>query len=160
MLKELNKNKIMFLMLLPTLIFFLINSYFPMVGIYYAFTRYDFEGGLFGSPFVGLENFKFLWQSGMLLKLTTNTVGYNLAFIILGNGLAIFCAIMLSEIRGRLFKKITQSVMFLPYFISFVLLSVIAYNMFNYESGFVNTVLKRFEAGRWIFIIHLGYGYF
>lgn len=105
MLKELNKNKIMFLMLLPTLIFFLINSYFPMVGIYYAFTRYDFEGGLFGSPFVGLENFKFLWQSGMLLKLTTNTVGYNLAFIILGNGLAIFCAIMLSEIRGGYSKK-------------------------------------------------------
>ncbi|WP_144424451.1 ABC transporter permease [Paenibacillus xylanivorans] len=166
MLKELNKNKIMFLMLLPTLIFFLINSYFPMVGIYYAFTRYDFEGGLFGSPFVGLENFKFLWQSGMLLKLTSNTVGYNLAFIILGNGLAIFCAILLSEIRGKVFKKITQSVMFLPYFISFVLLSVIAYNMFSYESGFVNTVLKRFEAGPidiyntpwiWVFLIIIFY---
>lgn len=139
---ELNKNKIMFAMLMPTLVFFLINSYFPMVGIYYAFTSYDFAGGLFGSPFVGLDNFKFLVQSGMLWKLTINTIGYNVVFIALGNILAIAVAILLSEIRGKLFKKLTQSIMFLPYFMSFVLLSVLAYNMFNFESGFVNQVLK------------------
>ncbi|MFD0620529.1 ABC transporter permease [Paenibacillus sp. GCM10027629] len=139
---ELNKNKVMFLMLMPTLIFFLINSYFPMVGIYYAFTSYDFAGGLFGSPFVGLDNFKFLYQSGALWKLTINTIGYNVVFIILGNVLAIAIAILISEIRGKLFKKFTQSIMFLPYFMSFVLLSVLAYNMFNFESGFFNQVLK------------------
>jgi len=139
---ELNKNKIMFAMLMPTIIFFLINSYFPMIGIYYAFTSYDFAGGLFGSPFVGLDNFKFLVQSGMLWKLTINTIGYNVVFIALGNILAIAVAILLSEIRGKLFKKLTQSIMFLPYFMSFVLLSVLAYNMFNFESGFVNQVLK------------------
>ncbi|WP_018756322.1 ABC transporter permease [Paenibacillus terrigena] len=139
---ELNKNKVMFLMLLPTVIFFLINSYFPMVGIYYAFTSYDFAGGLFGSPFVGLDNFKFLYQSGALWKLTINTIGYNVVFIILGNVLAIAIAILISEIRGKLFKKFSQSIMFLPYFMSFVLLSVLAYNMFNFESGFFNQVLK------------------
>jgi len=141
-LYELNKNKVMFLMLMPTLIFFLINSYFPMVGIYYAFTSYDFAGGLFGSPFVGLDNFKFLYQSGALWKLTINTIGYNIVFIVLGNVLAIAIAILISEIRGKLFKKFTQSIMFLPYFMSFVLLSVLAYNMFNFESGFFNQVLK------------------
>jgi putative aldouronate transport system permease protein len=62
-LYELNKNKILFLMIAPTLVFFFINSYVPMVGIYFAFTRFDFNGGLFGSPFVGLENFKFLWSA-------------------------------------------------------------------------------------------------
>ena len=129
-------------MLMPTLIFFLINSYFPMVGIYYAFTSYDFEGGLFGSPFVGLDNFKFLYQSGALWKLTINTIGYNIVFIVLGNVLAIAIAILISEIRGKLFKKFTQSIMFLPYFMSFVLLSVLTYNMFNFESGFFNQVLK------------------
>jgi len=139
---ELNKNKIMFAMLIPTVLFFLINSYFPMVGIYYAFTSYDFAGGLFGSPFVGLENFKFLYQSGTLWKLTLNTIGYNLVFIVLGNALAIAVAILISEVRGKLFKKLTQSIMFLPYFMSFVLLSVLAYNMFNFESGFVNQLLK------------------
>jgi putative aldouronate transport system permease protein len=165
-LYELNKNKILFLMIAPTLVFFFINSYVPMVGIYFAFTRFDFNGGLFGSPFVGLENFKFLWKSGALWTLTRNTVGYNLAFILLVNGAAIFCAIMLSEMKGKLFKKITQSVMFLPYFISFVLVNAIAYNMFNYETGFVNTQLKSFGSNpvdiyntpaAWIFLLVIFY---
>ncbi|OCT13325.1 sugar ABC transporter permease [Paenibacillus pectinilyticus] len=139
---ELNKNKLLFLMIAPTLIFFFINSYVPMVGIYFAFTRFDFNGGLFGSPFVGLQNFEFLWKSGVLWVLARNTVAYNLAFIVFLNVGAIFSAILLSELTGNFFKKITQSVMFLPYFISFVLLNAIAYNMFNYDTGFVNTTLK------------------
>ena len=143
-LYELNKNKIMFLMIAPTLLFFLINSYFPMVGIYYAFTSYDFAGGLFGSPFVGLDNFKFLSQSGILLKLTINTLGYNVVFIVLGNVVSIGAAILLSEVRGKLFKKLSQSIMFLPYFVSFVLISVLAFNMFNADSGFVNQLLESF----------------
>ncbi|MFD0693516.1 ABC transporter permease [Paenibacillus sp. GCM10027628] len=144
LLFELNKNKIMFLMLLPTLIFFLINSYVPMVGIYYAFTSYDFAGGLFGSPFVGLNNFKFLVQSGMLTKLTVNTISYNIVFIVFGNAMAIFAAILLNEISGKVFKKLTQSLMFLPYFVSFVILSVLSYNMFNFETGFFNSTLRSF----------------
>ncbi len=144
---ELSKNWILFLMLLPTLIFFLINSYFPMVGIYYAFTKFDFAGGLFGSPFVGLKNFEFLYKSGTLVKLTINTMGYNVVFIILGNGIAVVCAILLSEVNSKFFKKLTQSIMFLPFFISFVILNVINYNMFNYDRGFVNSILKMFNLG-------------
>ncbi|KQO15334.1 sugar ABC transporter permease [Paenibacillus sp. Leaf72] len=140
---ELITNRILFLMLLPTILFFIINSYLPMVGIYYAFTRFDYNTSLFNSEFVGLENFKFLWQSGILTKLTLNTIGYNIAFIGLGNVLAIALAILLSELKSKWFKKLTQSVMFLPYFVSFVILSVIVYNLFNYESGFLNTLLKQ-----------------
>ncbi|MBP1963746.1 ABC transporter permease [Paenibacillus aceris] len=165
-LYEIVTNKIMFLMLLPTLIFFFINSYIPMVGIYYAFTRFDFNAGLFGSPFVGLDNFSFLWKSGILIKLTLNTLGYNLAFIVFGNVFAILCAVLLSEIRSAWFKKIAQSVMFLPYFISFVILSVIVYNLFNYESGFLNSTLKEFSSEpvdvyntpwAWVFLIIIFY---
>jgi putative aldouronate transport system permease protein len=143
-LHELNKNKIMFLMLLPTLVFFIIFAYIPMIGIYFAFTRFDFYGGLFGSPFVGMQNFEFLTKSGDLLRITVNTIGYNVVFIILGNVLAILIAIMLSEVAGKWFKKISQSVIFLPYFVSFVLLSAIAYNSFNFETGFVNATLRAF----------------
>lgn len=139
---ELVTNRIMFLMLLPALVFFLINSYIPMVGIYYAFTRFDFNTSLFNSEFVGFENFKFLWRSGILWRLTVNTLGYNLAFIVLGNALAVILAILLSELKLKWFKKMTQSILFLPYFISFVILSVIVYNLFNYESGFLNTMLQ------------------
>ncbi|MGO4497976.1 ABC transporter permease [Paenibacillus sp. 2RAB27] len=163
---ELNKNKLLFLMIAPTLIFFFINSYVPMVGIYFAFTRFDFNGGLFGSPFVGLENFEFLWKSGVLWTLTRNTVAYNLAFIVFLNAAAIFCAILLSEMTGKFFKKLTQSVMFLPYFISFVLLNAIAYNMFNYDTGFVNTTLKSWGSNpvdiyntpsSWVFLLIMFY---
>jgi putative aldouronate transport system permease protein len=142
---ELVANRILFLMLLPTIVFFLINSYVPMVGIYYAFTRFDFNTSLFNSQFVWFENFQFLWKSGILTKLTLNTLGYNLAFILFGNVLAIISAVLLSELKIKWFKKLTQSIMFLPYFISFVILSVIVYNLFSYENGFLNTLLKSFS---------------
>lgn len=163
---ELVHNRVMFLMLLPTLVFFLVNSYFPMVGIYYAFTQFDFNSSMFNSKFVGLQNFEFLWRSGTLVKLTMNTIGYNIAFIVLGNVLAIVCAILLSELNGKWFKKISQSVMFLPYFVSFVILSVIVYNLFNYDSGFLNTILTQFgldpvdvysKPWAWIFLIIIFY---
>ncbi|MFB9276460.1 ABC transporter permease [Cohnella cellulosilytica] len=145
-LKELVTNRIMFLMLLPAVLYFLINNYLPMVGIYYAFTRFDFSRSLFNSAFVGFENFEFLWKSGILLRLTMNTLGYNAAFILLGNVGAIFLAILASELKLRWFKKLTQSILFLPYFVSFVILSAIVYNVFNYESGFLNTLLKSWSV--------------
>lgn len=153
-------------MLLPTVAFFLINNYAPMIGIYYAFVRFDFNTGFFDAPFVGMQNFEFLWKSGKLLQLTLNTLGYNVAFILLGNVLSITIAILLSEVGGKWFKKITQSVLFLPYFVSFVILSVIVFNMFNYEHGVVNSVLKSLgmnpldaygKPKLWIFLIIVFY---
>lgn len=138
---EIVKNRVLFAMLLPTIVFFLINHYAPMIGIYYAFVQFDFNSGLFDAPFVGMKNFEFLWKSGKLMELTVNTIGYNLAFIGLGNALAILVAILLSEVGGKWFKKMTQSILFLPYFVSFVILSVIVFNLFNFEQGVLNSML-------------------
>lgn len=169
-----SRNRILLLMLIPAFIYFLINSYIPMVGIYYAFTKYNFRGGLFGSPFVGLENFEYLFKSGTLLNLTKNTILYNIVFIVVGNALQIFVAILISRMVGKVYKKITQSLMFLPYFVSSVILGVLVYNLFNYEHGFFNSILAGFgiepvdvynTPGYWPFIITafyvwkgLGYG--
>lgn len=138
---ELYTHRVLSLMLLPTLIYFFINNYVPMVGIYYAFVEFDFNRSLIMMDFVGWQNFEFLWRSGKLLELTWNTIGYNLAFIILGNVLSITVAVLLSELRGKWFKKATQSILFLPYFVSFVILSVIVFNLFNYEQGVLNSTL-------------------
>ncbi len=143
---DLRKNKVLMLILLPTLLFFFIFSYLPMVGIYYAFTNYNFQGGLFGSPFVGLNNFKYLFTSGTAWTITSNTVLYNLIFILLGNAMQIATAILLSRVSGRIFTKTTQAIMFLPYFISYVIIGTFAYNMLNYETGVVNTFLKGLGA--------------
>ncbi|ASS68409.1 MULTISPECIES: ABC transporter permease subunit [unclassified Paenibacillus] len=153
-LQELSRNRIMFLMILPALIFFVVFSYIPMVGVYYAFTNFDFEGGLFGSEFVGMQNFKFLYDSGVLWNLTKNTVLYNLAFILLGNALQLLCAIFLSELPGKWFRKLTQSIMFLPFFVSFVLVGAFVFNLFNSSNGVINTVLVQLGLQPYDFYLH------
>lgn len=139
-LYELRVNRILFLMLVPAAVYFILNNYLPIFGMYLAFTRFNFADGIFKSPFIGLENFRFLWESGKLVKLTINTISYNLAFILIGNFMQIASAILLSRLGCKIFKKITQSVMFLPYFVSYVILNVIVYNLFNYDVGFINGV--------------------
>jgi len=140
--KKLKKNKTLLLMTTPVIIFFFIFSYLPMPGIYLAFIKYNYNQGIFKSPFVGMENFRFLVQSGQLATITRNTVLYNLAFILLGNCLQIFVAILLNEIASKKFKKVTQTIMFLPYFISAVIVGLLVYNILDYDYGFLNSVLR------------------
>lgn len=137
-------NKSLLLMCLPAIIFFLIFAYIPLPGIYIAFVKFNYAKGIFGSPFCGFDNFKFLFISGQIWKLTKNTILYNVAFILLGNTLQIFIAILFNEIRNKWFKKTAQTIMFLPYFISAVILGLFAYNILNYDTGLLNTVLKSF----------------
>ncbi|MFC5613339.1 ABC transporter permease [Metabacillus niabensis] len=136
------KNRTLLLMCLPAIIFFAIFAYLPMPGLYLAFVNYDYSLGIFESAFVGLENFRFLIMTGDLWKLTFNTVAYNLAFIILGNFLQIGVAIMLNELRSKWFKKVSQTIMFLPHFISAVLIGLLAYNILSYDYGTLNSFLK------------------
>nr|WP_270886027.1 ABC transporter permease subunit [Paenibacillus aestuarii] len=136
------KFRTLLLMCLPAILFFIVMSYLPMPGLYLAFINYNYGSGIFGSPFVGFDNFHFLVTSGALWKLTFNTIAYNLAFILIGNTLQIGVAILLNELRKKWFKKLAQSLMFLPFFISFVLVGLIAYNILSYDFGLLNGVLK------------------
>ena len=138
---DLKKHWIMWLMLVPTIVFFFIFNYIPMAGVYLAFTDFSFKGGLFGSPWVGMQNFQTLWDSGRIAYLTRNTILYNVAFIFLGNFCQIAAAIILSRMGSKIMKKTYQTVMFLPYFVSYVILNVIVYNLFNYDLGFFNGIL-------------------
>lgn len=147
--QKVKRYRTLLLMCTPAIIFFLAFSYAPMPGIYVAFVKYNYRDGIFGSKFVGLDNFKFLIQSGKLLELTKNTILYNLAFIILGNVLAVFVAILLNELRSKWFKKVSQTMMFLPYFISQVLVGILVYNLLNYDYGFVNSILTSLGLEKW-----------
>jgi putative aldouronate transport system permease protein len=134
--------KTLLLMCVPAIMFFIVFAYIPMPGAYIAFTDFKYNQGIFGSPFAGLENFRFLFISGKIWELTRNTVLYNLAFILLGNTIQISVAILLNEIRNRWFKKISQTIMFLPYFISAVLVGFLAYSALNYDFGFIPNLVK------------------
>ncbi len=131
-------------MLLPAVIFFITFSYIPMAGIVIAFKNYSFSDGIFGSPWAGLNNLKFLFLNDDLFVVIRNTVGYNIAFIIVNNVLEIFCAVVLAELGNKIFKKVTQTVMLLPYFISWVVVGGLTYNLFNYEHGFISGILNFF----------------
>ncbi len=162
--RTLLQNRTLIFMCLPAILFFLVFSYLPMPGAYIAFTNFQYNKGIFASPFVGLKNFQFLFISGQLGLLLKNTVLYNLAFIIIGNFLQLTFAILLNEVACKGYKKTAQSIMFLPYFISDVLVSLLVYNLINYDYGFIShlvtslggTMPKVYQnAGAWPFIIVL-----
>ena len=140
--RTLNQNKTLILMCVPAILFFFVFSYMPMPGAYIAFTNFQYNKGIFGSPFIGLQNFKFLFASGQLTLLLRNTVLYNIAFITLGNVLQLTFAILLNEVQSKIYKKTTQSMMFLPYFISDVLVSLLVYNLLNYDFGFISNLVR------------------
>ncbi len=164
--RKLWSSRALLLMCLPAIFFFFIFAYLPMPGLYLAFINYNYSAGIFHSPFIGLQNFRFLVMTGELWHLTWNTIAYNLAFIVIGNVLQITIAVLLNEIRSKYFKKISQSIMFLPYFISFVLIGLIVYDVLNYEYGSMNVLLKSFgmqpidwysSTGMWKYILVVVY---
>lgn len=161
-LRELKKNRILFLMVLPAIVAVLIFSYIPLNGLVLAFKNFQYSDGIWGSPWSGLENFRFLFSSGKGWNLTKNTILYNVVNLIISQGLALIIAIVLSEMRGRYFKKTTQSIIFLPYFISWIIVGAFVQNIFNYENGTLNNILMAlgFEKinmyampNAWIFVI-------
>ena len=143
------RYKTLLLMCVPAVVFFFMFNYMPLPGIWVAFVKYNYRDGIFGSKFVGLQNFEFLATSGKLLDLTKNTILYNIAFILLGNFLAVFVAILLNEMQSKMFKKVSQTIMFLPYFISQVLVGILVFNLLNYDTGFVNGILTSLGLEKW-----------
>lgn len=160
--RELNRKRVLFLMILPILVYFVIFAYIPMPGAYIAFVDYSIGKGIFGSNFVGFKNFEFLAKTGDLWRITKNTLVYNMAFLTFCNLFQVAFAIMISELGSKWFKKISQSIILLPYFISMVIVGFFAYNMFNYDHGFINTLLVNLglakhdfysDQGIWKYII-------
>lgn len=134
-LYEMGRHKILYFMILPTIIYFVIFNYLPMAGVYLAFTSFNFKDGLFHSPFCGFDNFKTLFTSGVLTRLLVNTVLYNIAFIVIGNLVEMLLAVVLSRFASRFFKKIVQTLSFMPYFVSYVIVASFAYILFNSGTG-------------------------
>ncbi|CAM3445208.1 MULTISPECIES: ABC transporter permease [Paenibacillus] len=128
----------MYIMMIPGLIYLLFNNYVPMAGIIIAFKHINWNKGIIDSPFAGLSNFEYLFKTKEAWIITRNTLGYNLAFIILGTVLAVAIAIVLNEIRSKFWKKSYQTVILLPYLISIVVVSYLVFALFSSESGFIN----------------------
>lgn len=141
-LKELKYNWPLFIMLLPGVFVLLINNYLPMFGVIISFKRYRFFGSfiesIIKSDWVGLDNFKFFFKTPSAFEITRNTILYNVVFIITGLVIPVLLAIALNEIKNKHLAKAYQSFLFLPYFLSWIVISYLAYSMLSIESGFIN----------------------
>ncbi len=141
--KKLRWKKIVpiYIMMLPAMLYFLINNFLPMFGIVIAFKKVNFRKGILMSPWAGLDNFKFLFSSGNAWIITRNTVLYNVAFIILNTVLGIVVAILLNEVRSKMATKVYQTVILLPYLMSWVVVSYLVFAFLGGENGFINNTL-------------------
>lgn len=145
-LHELNKNKVLFIMMLPALIILLINNYLPMAGVLIAFKNYQYKGrnvfeNFFLSDWVGFKNFEFLFKTPDAFIITRNTILYNAAFIVVGLVMAVSFAIVLNELSAKKLSKVYQSTMLFPYFFSWTIVMYLVFAFLSEESGFFNRVL-------------------
>ncbi len=138
-------------MTMPGFILVLVFCYIPMFGVILAFKNFNPNLGIFGSEWVGLDNFKFFFMSSDFLILLRNTVGYHMLFLVAGNIVNIIFAIMCYNIRRRGFLKYYQTTAILPTFMSIVLISYIVYVFLDPANGLINNLLVAmgFEKIKW-----------
>lgn len=154
-------------MVIPGLIYLLINNYLPMFGMMIAFKDVNFSKGIFQSDWVGLRNFKYLFTTSDAFIITRNTLLYNIVWIIMGIAIAIFLAVLLNEVRNKFFGRFYQSMILIPQLVSIIIVSYLVYAVLS-DTGFMNnTVLPMlgldniawyFEAKYWpviLTIVHM-----
>lgn len=128
----------LFSMMIPGMVYLIINNYIPMFGLQIAFKKFNYSQGIWKSPWAGLSNFTYLFKTKDAINMTRNTLLYNLAFIVLGTLFAVTIAIMLNELRNAKAKKIYQVLFLIPYLISMVVVSYIVFAFLSYDNGFIN----------------------
>ncbi|MEV5027036.1 ABC transporter permease [Paenibacillus sp. LPE1-1-1.1] len=130
------------IMMIPGLLYMLINNYLPMLGIVIAFKDVNFAKGILQSDWVGFANFEYLFKTTDAYIITRNTILYNLVFIILGTVLSLAAAILLNEIKSKVLVKAYQSIITLPHLISMVIVGYLGFAFLSPDTGFLNkTVL-------------------
>lgn len=131
----------LYIMLIPGAVYLIINNYLPMAGLLIAFKKINYSLGIFKSPWVGLNNFKYLFSNNDALIAIRNTILYNLGFILLGNLLAIVVAIALDSAKNKYFKQVSQIVYLIPFLLSTVIVSYIAFAFLSPSNGFMNNTI-------------------
>ncbi len=138
------RNAELLLLCVPVIVVLFIFNYLPMAGVVLAFKNWKPIRGIWGSPWVGLENFEFFFRSSLIWQVTRNTILYNLGFLILTPILSVAVAVLLYEAAGRRTTKVYQTVYFLPYFLSWVVVSIMLYGFLATKGGLLNSFLGWF----------------
>lgn len=159
LLKNIWKHKIFYLFLLPALVWFFIFSYVPLYGVQVAFRDFNFSGGITGSPWAGLKYFQQFfdyYQSGELIR---NTIIISLLKLLIGFPMPILLAILLNEVQALKFKKVIQSLSYLPYFVSWVVVITLMQRLLAMHGGPVNEWLGALGIGPVQFLYNTNWFY-
>lgn len=154
--KDICRHPQIYLLMLPGMLFIFVFSYLPMGGYLLAFENYNIQQGILGSPFVGLENFRFFFSGKDWLLVTRNTLILNGLFIIFGMGLAVLLALIINEMKHRRLRKIVQSTIFLPYFISWLVIDRMLYAILATDTGLLNQIRTVLSLGKYNFYTDAG----
>ncbi|WNR45406.1 ABC transporter permease [Paenibacillus roseipurpureus] len=148
--KHFKKNSELFLLALPGVLHKLIFLYLPMFGLVLAFKRFRFDKGIWGSDWIGFKNFEFFLTSDNAFRVTRNTILYNCGFILITTVSALTLAVLLNEV-GKRWVKVYQTALFLPYFLSWVVVSYITLGFLDHSNGYLNHILALFgtEPVKW-----------
>ncbi|WP_237179319.1 ABC transporter permease [Paenibacillus sp. MMS18-CY102] len=168
--RNMRKYGMFYIMMLPGFLILLVNNYIPMLGIVIAFKNMTYQHSsilmnLIDSKWVGFENFKYLFKTSDAWVITRNTLLYNSLFIVLNLIIPVAFAIMLNELRSKYLARFHQSVIFLPYILSWVVVSYLVYGLLHDRNGFINTTILPyfgvdpvqwyFKVEAWPFIVPL-----
>ncbi len=145
--KNFRKTWFFYLLPIPGIVFLVMFCYMPMAGLYLVFEKYTYKGGLFGSEFVGFDNFIFFFKNmDLALRATRNTIVLNILSIILGLCGDVAFAIIMAEIMNKGFKKVVQTVSMFPNFVSWIVVGTLSISLFHEQTGLLNRVLTAFGA--------------
>ncbi len=158
--KRIWRYKWLYMMLIPVMAFYIIFRYVPMYGITIAFKDYNMFKGVFASPWCGFDVFEKIFKNHNFWLAIRNTLSLNLVSLAVSFPLTIIVALMLNEIRLVHFKKITQSILYLPHFVSWVVVAGIAMNLFSQQGGTINNILTSLGLESIPFLSHDGWWIF
>ena len=146
----LKRNMPLILMALPAVVLMFLFVYVPKFGLILAFKDYSYQEGIFGSPWIGLENFRYIFSSGEIWRAIRNTVGYHFAHTFVIQSLAIIIAVMLYMVSKKASKRY-QFVITMPYLASMNIIAAVVYIFLSYDNGIVNLILEALgkDAGAW-----------
>ena len=131
-----------YLMMLPGIVYFALLKYAPMYGVLIAFKDFKIKKGIWGSPWVGLQNFRTFFTSTYCSRLIGNTLIFSLTKLVLSSFMSVFFALLLNECTKRRFKRLVQTVSYMPHFLSWVIIYGIVYLFCSESAGYINRIVR------------------
>ena len=142
-LLSIQKYWVLYLMMLGGVTYFFIFEYLTLPGLYIVFTKFSFRKGIFGSKFVGLKNFQTVFKINQFEWVLKNTIEISFMKFLLGFPAPIILALLLNEVQNSKFKRVIQSILYLPHFLSWIIMAGICTNLFSTVAGFIPLILKQ-----------------